>query len=281
MKSYPQQIDFYLLIPFFNNLPGLLHSLQSVQYDADKFVVVIVDDGSKQPITREVLNQHIASEIKTEIIRLPQNQGITIALNTGLQWILQQKNAQFIARLDCADTCSADRFYKQVAFLKQHSNINLVGSWCIFKDYSSNVAYKYITPTRHNNIIRGMHFRNIFIHPTVMWRCEALRGGDFYPENYPDAEDYGFFYQLIMKGECAIIPEYLVTCEINHKGISISSRKKQLKSRIKVVREYGKNRVLRYLGVLKLRLLLIIPYNIIFSLKKALYGVRSTDNVPV
>ena len=118
-----------------------------------------------------------------------------------------------------------------------------------------------------------MHFRNIFIHPTVMWRCDAMKDNELYPDNYPDAEDYGFFYRFLQQGETAIIPEYLVTCEINHKGISLTSRKKQLKSRIKVVQEYGRNRVLRYLGVFKLRLLLIIPYNIIFSIKKSLYGV--------
>ena len=118
-----------------------------------------------------------------------------------------------------------------------------------------------------------MHFRNIFIHPTVMWRCDPVKNNELYPETYPNAEDYGFFYQLLENGEGAIIPEYLVTCEINHKGISLSSRKKQLKSRIKVVKEYGKNRVLRYLGVFKLRLLLIIPYNIVFALKRTLYGV--------
>jgi glycosyltransferase involved in cell wall biosynthesis len=273
MESYPQKIDFYLLIPFFNNLPGLLHSLQSVQYDAGKYVVVIVDDGSSKPISLADLHPHIASEIHIKIIQLPQNKGITIALNTGLQWILKQNNADFIARLDCGDTCTADRFYRQVALLQQHPEIDLVGSWCIFKDYTSNVAYRYITPTQHKKITRGMHFRNIFIHPTVMWRCDALKESGLYPENYPDAEDYGFFYQLLKRGEGAIIPECLVTCEINHKGISISSRKKQLKSRIKVVKEYGRNRVLRYLGVIKLRLLLIIPYNVIFAIKRSLYGV--------
>ncbi len=273
MKSYPQKIDFYLLIPFYNNLPGLLHSLQSVQYDADKYTVVIVDDGSSEPVTLDELYRQISRDIAIEIIQLPCNKGITIALNTGLQWILKQNNAHFIARLDCGDTCTPERFYHQVAFLKKHPEINLVGSWCIFKDHSSNVAYRYITPTRHKKIKRGMHFRNIFIHPTVMWRFDAMKDNELYPDTYPDAEDYGFFYQLMMKGECAIIPEYLVTCEINNKGISLSSRKKQLNSRIKVVKEYGKNRVLRYLGVLKLRLLLIIPYSIIFSIKKSLYGV--------
>jgi glycosyltransferase involved in cell wall biosynthesis len=273
MKSYPLKIDFYLLIPFFNNLPGLLHSLKSVQYDTNKYAVVIVDDGSTHAITLEDLYSEISRDISVEIIQLPYNKGITTALNTGLQWILKQNNAHFIARLDCGDICAPERFYHQVAFLKEHPEINLLGSWCIFKDHTTNVAYRYITPTRHKKIKRGMHFRNIFIHPTVMWKCDAIKDNELYPETFPDAEDYGFFYQLLRKGEGAIIPEYLVTCEINHKGISLSSRKKQLKSRIKVVKEYGKNRVLRYLGVFKLRLLLIIPYNIVFALKKSLYGV--------
>jgi glycosyltransferase involved in cell wall biosynthesis len=273
MKSYPPKIDFYLLIPFFNNLPGLLQSLQSVRYDANKYAVVIVDDGSAQPITLDELYSQISRDINVEIIQLPVNKGITIALNTGLQWILKQNNARFIARLDCGDLCTPERFYHQVAFLNEHPEIDLLGSWCIFKDHTTNVAFRYITPTQHKKIKRGMHFRNIFIHPTVMWRCDAMKDNELYPETFPDAEDYGFFYQLLMNGQGAIIPEYLVTCEINHKGISMSSRQKQLKSRIKVVKEYGKNRVLRYLGVLKLRLLLIMPYNLVFALKRSLYGV--------
>ena len=273
MKAHPQKFDFYLLIPFYNNLPGLLHSLQSVEYDADKYAVVIVDDGSTQPVTLENVYRQVSRNISVEIIQLPCNKGITIALNTGLQWIIQQNKARFVARLDCGDICTPERFYRQVTFLQEHPQINLVGSWCIFKDFTTNVAFKYITPTQHKKIKRGMHFRNIFIHPTVMWRCDAMQENELYPETYPDAEDYGFFYQFLLKGECAIIPEYLVTCEINHKGISLNSRKKQLNSRIKVVREYGRNRVLRYLGVLKLRLLLIIPYNLVFAMKRVLYGV--------
>lgn len=273
MESCPHKIDFYLLIPFYNNLPGLLHSLHSVQYDAAKYTVVIVDDGSTQPVTLDELYKHISRNISVEIIQLPCNKGITTALNTGLQWILKQDNAPFIARLDCGDTCTPERFFRQVAFLQENPRVNLVGSWCIFKDYTTNVAFRYITPTRHKKIKRGMHFRNIFIHPTVMWRCDAIKDNELYPYSFPDAEDYGFFYQLMRKGESAIIPEYLVTCEINHKGISLSSRKKQLKSRIKVVKEYGKNRILRYLGVFKLRLLLIIPYNLVFAVKRTLYGV--------
>ena len=76
MKSYPEKIDFYLLIPFYNNLPGLLHSLKSVEYDADKYTVVIVDDGSRQPITLGDIYKEISRDISVEIIQLPCNKGL-------------------------------------------------------------------------------------------------------------------------------------------------------------------------------------------------------------
>jgi len=168
MRSYPQKFDFYLLIPFFNNLPGLLQSLQSVRYEADKYAVVIVDDGSTHPITPEDLYPHISRDIFVEVIQLPSNKGITTALNTGLQWIGKQNNAHFVARLDCGDTCTPERFYHQVAFLQAHPEINLIGSWCIFKDHTTNIAYKYITPTQHKKIKKGYAFSEYF-HPSYCY----------------------------------------------------------------------------------------------------------------
>src|ERR1700748_403577 len=105
-----------------------------------------------------------------------------------------------------------------------------------------------------------MHFRNLFIHPTVMWRRDERSKGEIYPSNFPHAEDYGFFYEIINKGHAAIIPEDLVICEINPKGLSLYFRQEQLKSRMQVVRQYGKNRLYSLIGVLKLWVLLLIPY---------------------
>ncbi|MDP4247984.1 MAG: hypothetical protein Q8932_19270, partial [Bacteroidota bacterium] len=39
-------LDFYLLIPYYNNLRGLIRSLQSVRYDAARYALLIIDDGS-------------------------------------------------------------------------------------------------------------------------------------------------------------------------------------------------------------------------------------------
>jgi glycosyltransferase involved in cell wall biosynthesis len=266
--------DFLLLIPFYNNLTGLIRSLQSISYNPVKYGLLIVDDGSPTPLEYEDLAPYVATGVYIHIIRLPRNQGITRALNTGLQWLRERKDFLFVARLDCGDICATDRFERQVAFLREHTDIDLVGSWCIFRNYATGLSYRYSTPTDHKTISRGMYFRNIFIHPTVMWRAGITDKAGIYPETFPHAEDYGFFYEIINKGKGAVIPEDLVICEINPKGISLHFRKQQLKSRMRVVRQYGKSKLLSLMGVVKLWFLLATPYKIVLQTKKILYGIK-------
>ena len=247
------ELDFYLLIPYYNNFAGLTRSLRSVRYDPDKYALLIVDDGSREPLLSSYLSSFIPPSLAVEIIRLPENLGITRALNAGLHWLKDKKNFRSVARLDCGDLCADTRFGQAGRISSvRHPDIDLVGSWCIFKNFSSGIAYRYATPTEHKKIARGMYFRNIFIHPTVMWRASTVEKAGIYPENFPHAEDYGFFYEILSKGKAAVLPEDLVTCEITRKGLSSRFRMEQLKSRRKVVRQYGKNKLLRLMGVLKI-----------------------------
>lgn len=237
-------------------------------------MTLIIDDGSREILTPGALAPHIPAELKLEIIRLPENRGITTALNMGLDWLEAHKNFRFVARLDCGDLCTADRFTQQVDFLEAHPDIDMVGSWCIFKNFSTGWAFRYKTPTEHGKIVRGMHFRNIFRHSTVAWRAEVPGKAGNYPYDFPHAEDYGFFYQILNNGKAAIIPHDLVICEINPNSISVHHRREQLISRIRVVKQYGNNRLFRFAGVLKLRLLLVIPYKFILQIKRILYGIK-------
>jgi glycosyltransferase involved in cell wall biosynthesis len=266
--------DFYLLIPYYNNLSGLIRSLESVSYDPSAYAILIVDDGSREVLRYEDLSPYLPGGLSVNILRQSVNSGITRALNTGLQWLAEHNNCRYIARLDCGDLCRESRFLRQVTFLGQHPDIDLVGSWCIFRDFSTGASYRYITPTGYKKIIRGMYFRNIFIHPTVMWRIGVTRKAGIYPENFPHAEDYGFFYEIISRGKAAIIPEELVICEINPKGLSLYYRREQLKSRMRVVKQYGKNKVYSLIGIMKLWLLLAIPYKIVLRTKKIIYGIK-------
>src|SRR5690606_12194031 len=98
--------------------------------------------------------------------------------------------------------------------------IALLGTWCYFKNYHNGFCYRYVTSTKNNNIQREMHFKNVFIHPTVMFRIEILRKNIFYPDQFKYAEDYAFFWLILKEFKGAVLDEFLVTCEINETGIS-------------------------------------------------------------
>jgi glycosyltransferase involved in cell wall biosynthesis len=263
-----RQLDFCLLIPCYNNPQGLMYSLRSIFYDSDRYAIVIVDDGGAVPISAE----HIQSEIKTvgsiTVLRSEHNRGIADSLNIGLKWIGQNLSTKYIARLDCGDSCHPFRFYRQVEYLNAHADVGLLGSWCVFEDRRSGARYRYTTPTNHEKIKTEMHWRNVFIHPTVMFRSDLAHQCGYYPTTFSDAEDYAFFWKLIKVAPSHVLDEFLVTCEINEEGLSFKNRSQQLLMRIKIIGEHGTNPLMKILGILRLKTLSILPKRIVLSMKQ-------------
>lgn len=267
MNITEELYDFCILIPYYNNLQGLIKSLQSVKYNKNRCFIVIVDDGSFNKLTQEDLYSTVVDLMPFKILTLPNNSGITVALNSGLRWIQKHLDVPYIARLDCGDICHQERFYRQINYLNNNSDISLLGSWCIFKSSVSSQHYQYVTPTSHQRIAREMHFRNVFIHPTVVFRTSLLSLIGLYSEEYEFVEDYAFFWTALNKSKAAVIDEFLVTCEINTSGISISQRKKQLIARMRIVNTYGSNEILKQVGLLKLKILMAFPYSTLLKIK--------------
>ncbi|HEY1114831.1 MAG TPA: glycosyltransferase [Chitinophagaceae bacterium] len=253
-------LHFCVLIPVYNNPEGLLRTIFSIHYTKENYLVVVVDDGSRDPVTEEQLQ---ATGVPFQLLRLPQNGGITGALNTGLRWIQQHTTARYVARLDCSDTCHPERFLRQVAFLDRHPEVGLLGTWCTFESEDGSHSYLYKTPVEHEAIIKEMHGRNVFIHPTVMFRTGLLERVGLYPYEYPHAEDYALFWSMVRAGRSAILGEDLVTCALTEGGISMSNRKAQLKSRLRVVQRFGNDHGRQILSFFKMKLLLFVPQRLI------------------
>ncbi|HEV2352948.1 MAG TPA: glycosyltransferase, partial [Puia sp.] len=209
-------LDFFLLIPCYNDVEGLRRSLESVEYDLTRYGVLVVDDGSDDPVTRGL--PYASLPVETHVIRHDSNKGITEALNAGLGWLRRRNDYRFVARLDCGDICRPDRFIRQVDYLTRHPEIDLLGTWVRFENFDTGFCYPYRTPERQERIIRGMHFRNLFIHPSVMWRAAVLEKVAGYPGDLPYAEDYGFFCEILRHSQGAILPKELVVCRIDPEG---------------------------------------------------------------
>ncbi|KAA3437577.1 glycosyltransferase [Rufibacter hautae] len=268
----PLAYDIAVLIPCYNNRDGLVKSLKSIVYQPNKLFVVVVDDGSQIPVNHEELTKLGDLYLPIHIIRLETNKGITRALNTGLQWMEENLAIKYIARLDCGDLCHEDRFHKQASFLDQNPEVGLLGTWCTFQNPMSGFSYTYTTPTTHEAILSAMHYRNVFIHPTVMFRAELLSLVGQYPSGWSLVEDYALFFKMLHKTKGAILDCFLVTCEINAAGISVSNRKAQLKARQRVVAAFGISTFYKILGRNKLLIQRCLPYKVILYLKGKVRG---------
>jgi len=268
MNIIDKQFDFCLLIPCYNNFEGLILSLKSVSYYDDRFMVVVVDDGSAVPVTMESIKSGIEINYGLIVLRNEKNKGITDALNKGLLWIKENGKTEYIARLDCGDLCDPSRFYKQIDYLNKHPDTGLLGSWCTFEDKKSSFRYPYTTPTDHERIKKAMYFRNVFIHPTVIFKTSLLKKTGFYPYEFMHSEDYAFFWKLVKITHSHILNEFLVICEINQEGISLKNRKEQLSGRAMVVARYGTNLLLKISGMLRIKALSILPKQLLLRLRK-------------
>lgn len=263
------RLDFCLLIPCYNNIAGLVHSLDSVKYSGKDYLIVIIDDGSDTSLDEGNIQHELTSSQPIVLLKNDTNRGITFSLNKGLHWILSHTESAYIARLDCGDICSADRFDKQVSFLHAHPAVGLLGSWCRFQEPGSTDGFNYTTPVHHSQILRAMHFRNVFIHPAVMIRRDVLEKNKLlYPDKFLHAEDYAFFWSILRISQSHILSEFLVICEINKTGISYKNRGKQLEARFKVVRRYSSSGFLKILSYFCLAVLRIIPASFLLRIKK-------------
>lgn len=271
MTLHAAPLDFCVLIPCYNDEAGLVQALKSIQYPFELCLAVVVDDGSRKPLDAGHISAQVGTSLQLHLITLGQNKGITAALNAGLQWIITHTSAPYIARLDCRDVCQPERFYEQVAYLNKHAEVGLLGTWCRFKDDHSSLMYDYTTPVAHKQIEKTMHLRNVFIHPTVMFRSVLVKQGVFYPEAYPHAEDYAFFWRLLQITRGAILPRFLVTCAITRTGISYQHRQAQLQSRRKVVQAFGKGGWVNRWGLIKIYLLMVLPKALLLRLKGLRY----------
>ena len=267
MKSFGE-IDFCLLIPCYNNFSGLIISLESVVYPSENYLVLVIDDGSKDPVTIERLNKEMKIKKPVVVLQNEKNLGITVTLNKGLSWIEENTNTKYIARLDCGDTCVAERFVTQVQYMDANPEIGLTGSWCRIIDEETSFNYSYKAPVQDDAIRKAMYFRNVFMHATVMFRTSLLKKTGYYPTNFEYAEDYAFFWNLMNVSKVCIIGKFIVVCELNKRGISYKNKGKQLFARAKVINAFGSNLVLKISAYMRLALLFVLPKGILLQLKK-------------
>lgn len=213
-----------LIIGVYNGAEKLRESLDSVLSQSfTDFEVVVVNDASTDE-TSFVLNEYATRDTRIKIVTNEKNLGLTKSLNRGIG----VSSGEYIARMDNGDISYPTRFEKQVAFLDEHKEYSMVGSFANLTDDASVVIGQLRYPTKHDDIVRKLIRHNLFVHSSVMVRRSALEEVGFYNEAWKYAQDYELFFRMVQRGKVANIAEPLVSYRISEQSITKSKNKKQV-----------------------------------------------------
>ena len=170
--------------------------------------IIIVKDGPLTPELDSVIEKYVSEYPDLfNTVALEKNVGLGEALRIGVL----NCNNEIIARMDSDDICHGERFEKQIKFLTENPNIDLVGSW--ISEFENNpeeiISYRQL-PTEHKEIYKFGQFRCPVNHMTVVYKKEAvIRAGNY--QTFKNIEDYYLWGRMLKQGSVfANIPECLV-----------------------------------------------------------------------
>lgn len=253
-----------VLIPVFNQLDGLLRTLESVDSETADLEFFIVDDGSMPAI--DISRHRFIHPI--HLIRLTQNSGCAFARNAGLERIIE-RGFDFVALQDAGDIDVGERMAKQARFLDQNPAIAVVGAWGAYVDMDGELLYVHKPPSQSREIRARMPFSSAFTHPACMIRISALSAVGLYDTSYPNSSDYEMLFRLTQRFESANLPEVLIKKENNPASLSLGKRRRSLKCRLRAQITYFNFLSPRsYLGVITTLAFMLIPYRIILTIKE-------------
>lgn len=205
------EIKFTVLVPVYakekaENFKLALYSILNQTLLPNE--ILIIEDGvlgkDLELIVEKVEKQY--SDI-VRVIRLERNIGIGKVRALGVE----ECKYEWLAFMDSDDISLPDRFEKQITYIKQHPDIDMLGGQVTeFDTTPDNIISKRIMPLEHNEIYEFAKFRNPMNNVSIMFKKSlALKIGN-YKIDY-GFEDYEFIVRYLFNGyKVENIPDILV-----------------------------------------------------------------------
>jgi glycosyltransferase involved in cell wall biosynthesis len=216
-----------IVMPVYNAGSFLRQTLESIfKQSFSDFELIVCDDASTDN-SLDIIQQY--NDPRVSIIRSPQNQGQAHQLNTGIA----AATGEFIAIMHADDICMPERLEKQIHFLKQHTNIGLVGcntgllgDWQQYYPDSKGI---WTYPADYHMARWSVLFGVPVLHSAVMFRrTEWQELNLLYDQEMVPAEDYDIWSKAIRHINIANIQETLMLYRLHDQQISVRAKDKEL-----------------------------------------------------
>ena len=183
------------------------------------FCILAVNDASTDN-TGKILETYAAKDARLRVYHFSENQGEPAVMQFAMD-MLNYMNVEYVARMDADDICVPHRFEKQVQYLDEHPEIDILGSNALlFNNGKTDKATKVSTLPLLDKDIKA-HFslaRDNIINPSSMWRHSSIKALGINYAQTATAPDFHMWVQCALhKKTFANLPEPLLLYRL-HQG---------------------------------------------------------------
>lgn len=236
-------------ISFYNSVEYLEYAIISVIAQTHKkWELILVDDGSTDG-SLELAENFAKLDSRVRVISDGQNRKLPYRLNQ----IIDEAKYCYIARMDADDLIHPRRLEKQLKFLEENPNFDLVSSGLVSIDNNNNV-YGYRSPSSLNVDFNKVNISYPINHATILVRAEWYQRNK-YNVSYSRSQDYELWCRTSSNKDLAvaILPDLLYY--YREEGL-ISANKliESYKAGYKTYSEYAGKNNLKKLSTMRLKI---------------------------
>ncbi|MDD5597170.1 MAG: glycosyltransferase, partial [Victivallaceae bacterium] len=162
-----------------------------------------------------IINSYNDERIK--LIKNRKNEGIIECLNLGLKLA----RGKYIVRMDADDISFPQRLELQYNYMVANKDVVLSGTYAEKISADGKYIEMMLPPTESSCISTLIYFSCAIIHPSVIFKKEAVINAGLYNPKNIHAEDYGLWVLLAKEGRMVNLPYSLLKYREHGENISI------------------------------------------------------------
>lgn len=159
--------------------------------------IILIQDGFLPTPLLMIIDKW--SSLLKDVLVIRKNE-FNLGLTKSLNIAIRLAKCNFIARMDADDISIPTRFEKQIAYLKENPEVDVVG--CSTQEFNTHGTLPLIRtfPENNSDILSMIHKSSPMCHGTVVFRRRIFDEGNSYNENYRTSQDLALWFDLIKKG---------------------------------------------------------------------------------
>ena len=197
-------------------LPEALASLEAQSFR--DFEVILWDNGSTDGGVEEA-QRWIPTRLPGRVVTT-----CPLPLHECLARMVEESCTEFCARMDADDVCLPGRLQRQMDEFTSDVELAALGSQAEFVDAGgSRTGGHSEFPLEFCDILSGMLVENQLLHPSIMFRRQAVLDAGNYAIAKP-CEDYDLWLRVALQGRLRNLSERLLLYRIHPNSILASAR---------------------------------------------------------